>query len=41
MVVWSVPMWFLIDSRSVVPFFVAALGLTAGLGLAMDHRDLW
>jgi MFS family permease len=34
MVVWSVPMWFLIDTRNVALFFVAALGLTAGLGLS-------
>ena len=34
MVVWAVPMWFLIDTRSIALFFVAALGLTAGLGLS-------
>ncbi len=34
MVVWSVPMWFLIDTRSVPLFFIGALGLTAGLGLS-------
>jgi MFS family permease len=34
MVVWAVPMWFLIDSRSGVLFFIGALGLTIGLGLS-------
>jgi MFS family permease len=34
MVVWAVPMWFLIDTRNVALFFLAALGLTAGLGLS-------
>jgi MFS family permease len=34
MVVWAVPMWFLIDTRSIALFFVGALGLTAGLGLS-------
>jgi MFS family permease len=33
-VFWAVPMWFLIDTRSVVLFFVAAFGLTIGLGLS-------
>lgn len=31
---WSVPMWFLIDTRNIVLFFVAAAGLTFGLGLS-------
>jgi MFS family permease len=34
MVLWAVPMWFLIDSKSVVLFFIGALGLTIGLGLS-------
>jgi MFS family permease len=34
MAVWAVPMWFLIDSKSVALFFVGALGLTIGLGLS-------
>jgi MFS family permease len=34
MVVWAVPMWFLIDSKSGVLFFIGALGLTIGLGLS-------
>lgn len=34
MVLWAVPMWFLIDSRNVVLFFIGALGLTVGLGLS-------
>jgi MFS family permease len=34
MAVWAVPMWFLIDSRSAVLFFIGALGLTIGLGLS-------
>jgi MFS family permease len=34
MVLWAVPMWFLIDSRNVVLFFLGALGLTVGLGLS-------
>jgi MFS family permease len=34
MVLWAVPMWFLIDSKNVVLFFVGALGLTVGLGLS-------
>jgi MFS family permease len=34
MAVWAVPMWFLIDSRSVALFFIGALGLTIGLGLS-------
>jgi len=34
MAVWAVPMWFLIDSKSTLLFFVGALGLTIGLGLS-------
>jgi metabolite-proton symporter len=34
MVLWAVPMWFLIDSRDVTLFFVAAVGLTIALGLS-------
>ena len=34
MAVWAVPMWFLIDSKSTVLFFIGALGLTIGLGLS-------
>jgi MFS family permease len=34
MVVWAIPMWFLIDSKNIGLFFVGALGLTAGLGLS-------
>jgi metabolite-proton symporter len=34
MVLWAVPMWFLIDSKDVVLFFVAAVGLTIALGLS-------
>jgi MFS family permease len=32
--IWAVPMWFLIDTRNILLFFVAALGLTVGLGLS-------
>ncbi len=31
---WAVPMWFLIDSKNILLFFVAAAGLTLGLGLS-------
>src|SRR6201999_2034314 len=34
MVLWAVPMWFLIDSKDVTLFFVAAVGLTVALGLS-------
>lgn len=34
LVVWAVPMWFLIDSKNIVLFFIAAFGLTLGLGLS-------
>jgi metabolite-proton symporter len=34
MVLWAVPMWFLIDSKDVALFFVAAVGLTIALGLS-------
>jgi MFS family permease len=34
MVLWAIPMWFLIDTRNILLFFVAAVGLTAGLGLS-------
>ena len=34
LILWAVPMWFLIDSKNIVLFSVAALGLTAGLGLS-------
>ena len=34
LVLWAVPMWFLIDSREVLLFFVAAVGLTIALGLS-------
>ncbi|WJR75316.1 MFS transporter [Bradyrhizobium sp. NP1] len=34
MVLWAVPMWFLIDSKNILLFFVAAAGLTLGLGLS-------
>lgn len=32
--VWAIPMWFLIDSKSLVLYFVAAFVLTIGLGLS-------
>jgi MFS family permease len=32
--VWAIPMWFLIDTRNILLFFLAALGLTVGLGLS-------
>jgi MFS family permease len=32
--IWSVPMWLLIDSKDILLFFLAALGLTVGLGLS-------
>src|SRR5580692_7313518 len=32
--IWAVPMWWLIDSKNILLFFVAALGLTVGLGLS-------
>jgi metabolite-proton symporter len=34
LVLWAIPMWFLIDSREVFLFFVAAVGLTIALGLS-------
>jgi MFS family permease len=34
MALWAIPMWFLIDTKSVALFFVGALGLTVGLGLS-------
>ena len=34
MVLWAIPMWFLIDTGNIVLFFVGALGLTVGLGLS-------
>ena len=34
MILWAVPMWFLMDTRSVGLFFVAAVGLTIALGLS-------
>jgi MFS family permease len=34
MVLWAIPMWFLIDTRNILLFLVAAAGLTAGLGLS-------
>jgi len=34
MVLWAVPMWFLIDSKDVTLFFIAAVGLTIALGLS-------
>lgn len=34
MILWAVPMWFLMDARSLPLFFVAALGLTVALGLS-------
>src|SRR6201992_1613351 len=34
MVLWAVPMWFLIDSKNLLLFFLAAVGLTVALGLS-------
>ena len=34
MVIWAVPMWFLIESKDLMLFFVAAAGLTVALGLS-------
>lgn len=34
MALWAIPMWFLIDSKNIALFFVAAFGLTIGLGLS-------
>ena len=34
MILWAVPMWFLIDTKNPVLFFIGALGLTIGLGLS-------
>ncbi len=34
MALWAIPMWFLIDTKSIALFFVAAFGLTVGLGLS-------
>ena len=31
---WAIPMWFLIDSKNIYLFFVAAFGLTIPLGLS-------
>ncbi|GAA3670954.1 MFS transporter [Arthrobacter ginkgonis] len=31
---WAIPMWFLIDSKSIVLYFVALFVLTVGLGLS-------
>lgn len=32
--VWAIPMWFLIDSRNIVLYFVALFVMTLGLGLS-------
>ncbi len=34
MVLWAIPMWFLIDTGNIALFFLGALGLTIGLGLS-------
>jgi metabolite-proton symporter len=34
MVLWAVPMWFLLDTRDLLLFFVGAVGLTVALGLS-------
>ena len=34
MVLWAVPMWFLLDTRDLLLFFVGAGGLTVALGLS-------
>jgi MFS family permease len=34
MVLWAVPMWFLIDTKNLLLFFVGAVGLTIALGLS-------
>jgi MFS family permease len=34
MALWAVPMWLLVDTRDITLFFVAAFGLTVGLGLS-------
>jgi MFS family permease len=34
MVLWSIPMWFLIDTKNLALFFVGAFGLTVALGLS-------
>ena len=33
-ILWAVPMWFLIDTRNIMLFLLAAVGLTAGFGLS-------
>jgi hypothetical protein len=37
MVLWAIRMWFLIETKSILPFFVAADGCTAGLALPMGR----
>lgn len=32
--IWAIPMWFLIDTKDIFLFFLAAFGLTVGLGLS-------
>lgn len=34
MVLWAVPMWYLIDSKNLLLFFIGAVGLTIALGLS-------
>jgi MFS family permease len=33
-ILWAVPMWFLMDTRDIALFLLAAVGLTVGLGLS-------
>jgi hypothetical protein len=37
MVLWAIRMWFLVETKSIPPFFVAADGWTAGLGPPMGR----
>jgi MFS family permease len=34
LILWAIPMWWLIDTKTIALFFVGALGLTVGLGLS-------
>ncbi|MBM6623522.1 MHS family MFS transporter [Micrococcaceae bacterium RIT802] len=37
--IWSVPMWFLIDTANIYWYFVALFGLTIGLGLSYGPQS--
>lgn len=37
--IWSIPMWFLIDTANIFWYFVALFGLTVGLGLSYGPQS--